>query len=117
MARTNSCCTPACFTDAIDFPLEDEEKELIRIAHRWLSEYCWHIKEPHARIPQPIGTVHEAWSTLTMVCILSGYADLFPALRVKDAVPTPPDFIPRIGALVRRLEAREDSVPHDQALF
>jgi hypothetical protein len=94
----------ASFTDvlALELPLSPEEKALLCLAHHWLSEYCARIKEPNARVPEPRGTKHEAWSMLTLVSILLGYADMFPRLRVP--VPTPPDFLPRIAALVYRLE-------------
>ena len=92
-------------TVAAEFPLSDDEKDLLSTAHRWLQVYCKEIKEPQAVIPEPRGTTHEAWSTLTMVSILWGYADMFPGLRAKEQVPTQADFMPRIAALVRRLEA------------
>ena len=96
-----------CFTNVLaeELPLSHDEKALLRIARTWLSEYCAHIKEPNALIPEPRGTKHEAWSILTLVSILWGYAGMFPTLQVREAVPTPPDFLPRIAALVRRLEA------------
>jgi hypothetical protein len=40
---------------------------------------------------------------LTLVSMLFGYSNLFPALRVQE--PTPADFLPRIAALVQRLES------------
>ena len=99
-----------CFTDALaeELPLSPDEQALLRLAHHWLSAYCARIKEPNARFPEPRGTRHEAWSMLTLVSILWGYSDMFPRLRVQEAVP--PDFLPRIAALVRRLESSPDHV-------
>jgi hypothetical protein len=106
MARTNSCSSPACFTDAIsnEISLSDDEKELIRLSHRWLNVYCQHVKEPRMQIPEPRGTVLEAWSMLVMVSMFNGYSG-FPKQQVQEAVPTPPDFILRVAALVSRLES------------
>ena len=104
MARTLSTSEPVCFTDTIayEFPLDDDEKELIITAHRWLNTYCQLID---SNAPAPQGTRYEAWATLSMVSMLSGYTG-FPSPQTKSAVPTPPDFIQRIGALVDRLQAK-----------
>ena len=91
---------------ATEVPLDDAERELLRRAHRWLAAYCERIKDPPARPPAPRGTAHEAWATLTLVSMLMGYGELFPALQVREAVPTPPDFQQRVAALVRRLEEK-----------
>jgi hypothetical protein len=105
MARVAKCFTN---TLAEELPLSHEEKAILRIARNWLIEYCARVKEPNARVPEPTGTRHEAWSMLTLVSMLFGYSSLCPALRVP--VPTPPDFLPRIAALVRRLESSPDHV-------
>ena len=96
-----------CFTNVLaeELPLSHDEKAILRIARNWLIAYCAHVKEPNTLIPEPTGTRHEAWAMLTLVSMLFGYSNLFPALRVQE--PTPADFLPRIAALVRRLESAQ----------
>ena len=106
------------FADALhrDFPLSNDEKEVVELAHRWLAEYCARIKAPSARILAPRGTAYEAWTTLTLVYMLWGFP-MHPAPQVNEAVPTPPDFIARIAALVQRLEIEGATADAGRALM
>ena len=89
------------FADSItDIP---EERELINTAHKWLIAYR-NLNNPGNVAPMPTGTRYEAWAILTMVSMFYGVSEMFPALQVREAVPTPPDFLVRLVAMVGRLE-------------
>lgn len=92
------------FTDtlALDFPLSDDEKEVIQLTHRWVSTYRKLMKGLDG-IPEPSGTPYEVWSMANMVVMLWN-VPCFPATQVRETVPTPSDFMSRVVALIRRLE-------------
>ena len=90
---------------ARDFPLSDDEQEVLQVAHRWVSTYCRLMNEDSFRhIPEPRGTVFEAWTILNMATMLWGF-QMFSAMQVRMAVPTPPDHLHRMAALIRHLES------------
>ena len=96
------------------FALDDDEKALIQTAFQWLSTYLHLCRKPVGAdasatssppMPAPAGTLHEVWSTLSMVYMLVGSSrDVYPMPQVWTAVSPPPDFVGRVGALIGRLE-------------
>jgi hypothetical protein len=84
--------------------LSDDERDLLQIAHRWVSTYCNLCSASTA--PEPQGTVLEAWAIINMASMLWGFPS-YPAEQVRAAVPTPFDYHPRLSALRLRLEAAE----------
>lgn len=89
--------------------------ELLQTAHRWVGKYCELCNAPTVcQIPEARGTTLEAWLLLNMAAMLLGFPS-YPAEQVREAVPTPLDYYPRIVALKRRLEtapvaAAEESI-------
>jgi hypothetical protein len=101
-------------TLAPNFSLSDDEMELLQTAHRWVGKFCELSNAPTVcQIPEARGTTLEAWLLLNMAAMLLGFPS-YPAEQVREAVPTPHDYYPRIVALKRRLEtapvAAEDSI-------
>jgi hypothetical protein len=91
-------------TLAPNFVLSDDERDLLQIAHRWVSTYCSLCAE--TTVPEPQGTVLEAWAIINMASILWGFPS-YPADQVRASVPTPFDYHPRLYVLKKRLEAAE----------
>jgi len=89
-------------TLAREFPLSDDEQEVLQLAHRWVEAY-WQLMNENGfyKMPEPKGTVFEAWSVVKMATMLWGL-QAFPALQVRMELPG--DYFPRVVALQQRLE-------------
>ena len=91
-------------TLALEFPLSESEQEVLLVAYRWVITYSRMMNADSFRcIPEPKGTVFEAWTILNMATMLWGF-QMFPTMQVRLAVPTPADHLNRMAALIRRLE-------------
>ena len=91
-------------TLAREFPLSDDEQEVLQLAHRWVEAY-WQLMNENGfyKMPEPKGTVFEAWSIVNMVTMLWGM-QMYPAMQVRMEVPLPVDYFTRVVELKKRLE-------------
>jgi hypothetical protein len=91
-------------TLAREFPLSDDEQEVLQLAHRWVGVYFRMMNENgFHRMPEPKGTMFEAWSIVNMVTMFWGM-QMYPAMQVRMEVPLSLDYFPRVVALKQRLE-------------
>jgi hypothetical protein len=91
------------FVDSIaaEVGFDEDQKKTLASAYLWLSKY-FQILNPEQHMPVPQGTRYEAWTTLHMVTILSGYK-CFPTPQTCEAVALPDDFGSKVEQLTRLL--------------
>ena len=80
--------------------------EVIAKASEWLQTYRRLINETQHSLPHRAGSPYEDWATLTIVYMLLGFSrNMFPMTQLTTIVPTPPDFVAKVGEALRALEA------------
>jgi hypothetical protein len=97
--------------------LSPDEQQTAALAFAWLDTYralsrgqgeahdAMSARPPRTACRAGGGTPYEIWATLTLFYVLHGFCkDVYPMLQTHEAVGTPHDFIPRVQALLERLE-------------
>ena len=87
---------------------QQQHASVIAKASEWLQAYrtLVHETQQQAAVPQKTGSPYEDWATLTIVNMLLGFSrNMFPMTQLSTIVPTPDDFVSKVGDALRALEA------------
>ena len=85
---------------------QQEHADVIAKASEWLQAYRNLINVVQHTLPHRAGSPYEDWATLTIVYMLMGFScDMFPMTQLRTEVPTPEDFLSKVGDALRALEA------------
>lgn len=95
---------------------QQQHAPVIALASEWLQTYRTLIHAPQqATVPQKTGSPYEDWATLTIVYMLLGFSrNMFPVTQLSTIVPTPDDFVSKVGDALRVLEKEAVCVANEK---